>query len=36
MFKVAIWLRFIDIINESWNLLQTFGWDLKLKLKKYQ
>ena len=25
MFKIAIPLRFMDIINKSWHLLQTFG-----------
>ena len=28
MFEIAKSLRFIDIINKSWHLLQTFGWNL--------
>ena len=36
MFKIAISLRFIDIINKSWHLLETFGWNLKPLFKKYQ
>ena len=33
MFKIAIWLRFMDIINESWHLLQIFCWNLKYNLR---
>ena len=33
MFRTAISLRFIDITDKSWQLLQTFGWNLKLSLK---
>ena len=36
MFKIAISLRLIDIINKSWHLLQTFGWNVKPLFKKYQ
>ena len=35
MFKIAISLRFIEIINKSWHLLETFGWNLKPLFKKY-
>ena len=34
MFKIAILLRFIDIIKKSWYLLQRFGWNLKPLSKK--
>ena len=27
--EIAISLIFTDIINKSWHLLQTFGWNLK-------
>ena len=30
MFKIAISLRFMDIISKSCHPLQTFGWNLKL------
>ena len=36
MFQIAISLRFIYIINKSWHLLQTFGWNVKPLFKKYQ
>ena len=36
MFKIAISLRFFDIISKSIDLLQTFDRNLKLKFKKYQ
>ena len=29
-------LRFIDIINKSWHLLHTYGWNLNLLDEKYQ
>ena len=34
-FKIVISLRFKDIINKSWHLLQTFGCNLKPLFKKY-
>ena len=36
MFKIAISLRFFDIISKSRDLLQAFDRNLKLKFKKYQ
>ena len=36
MFRIAISLSFIDIINKSWHLLQTFGSNSKTLFKKYQ
>ena len=36
MSKIAMTVRFMDIINKSWHLLQKFGCNLKLLFKKYQ
>ena len=36
MFEIAISLRFIEIIDKSWDPLQTFGGNVKRLSKKYQ
>ena len=33
MFKIVTWLRFVDIINKSWQPLQTYIWNLKPYIK---
>ena len=36
MLKIAIPLGFIDIINTSWQQLETLGWNVRSLSKKYQ
>ena len=36
MFNIAIWLRFIDVINISWYSLQLFGSNWNPLSSKYQ
>ena len=36
IFKIAISLRFIDIINKSWHLLHTYDWNSNPLFKKCQ
>ena len=36
MLKITILLRFVDIINKTWQPLQTYVQNLKPLSKKYQ